>query len=221
MRDNLLSYVRAFSQEVEDIFLRFDFPATVERLHKAGLLYFIAEKFTSIDLHPDSVSNFQMGLFFEELLCKFSKMSNDMAGEHYSAREVIQLMMELLFSEDNAALTQSGAVRTLYEPAAKTDGMLSLAAEYLHGINPGARLTLFWQELNDESYATCKADMLPRGQNVGNILPGKTLSDDGHRTLHFDYLISNPHFGAEWKKVEDKVCIGMRSPNPAQRRLRC
>ncbi|OFC53776.1 restriction endonuclease subunit M [Acidithiobacillus caldus] len=205
LRDNLLAYVRAFSVDVEDIFLRFDFPATIERLHKAGLLYLVTEKFAGLDLHPDSVSNYQMGLLFEELLRRFSEMSNETAGEHYTPREVIQLMVELLFCEDDAALAQASVVRTLYDPTAGTGGMLSVAAEYLHGINPNARLTLFGQELNDESYATCKADMLLRGQDVGNILPGNTLSDDGHRAMRFDYMLSNPPFGVEWKKVEDEV----------------
>ena len=205
LRDNLQAYVRAFSIEVQDIFTRFDFPSTIERLHKAGLLYLVTEKFTAINLHPDTVSNYQMGLLFEELLRKFSEMSNETAGEHYTPREVIQLMVELLFSEDDAALSQSGTVRTLYDPAAGTGGMLSVAAEYLYRLNPDARLTLYGQELNDESYATCKADMLLRGQDVGNIVPGNTLSEDGHRGNHFDYLLSNPPFGVEWKKVEDAV----------------
>ena len=185
---NLLGYVHKFSREVRDIFQRFDFANTLDRLHKANLLYLVVEKFTGIDLHPDTVSNYAMGLLFEELLRKFSEMSNETAGEHFTPREVIRLMVELLFIEDHDALSESHAVRTLYDPTAGTGGMLSVAQEYLHSLNPGARLTLFGQELNDESYAICKADMLVKGQDVANIVPGNTLSDDGLPGKRFDYL---------------------------------
>ncbi|OFC38304.1 type I restriction-modification system subunit M [Acidithiobacillus caldus] len=202
---NLLGYVNKFSREVRDIFQRFDFANTLDRLYKANLLYLLVEKFTSIDLHPDAVSNYEMGLIFEELLRKFSEMSNETAGEHFTPREVIRLMVELLFIEDHEALSASHAVRSLYDPTAGTGGMLSVAQEYLHSLNPEARLTLFGQELNDESYAICKADMLVKGQDVGNIVPGNTLSDDGLPGKRFDYLLSNPPFGVEWKKVEREV----------------
>lgn len=205
LSSNLQAYVRAFSMDVLDIFTRFDFPATIERLHKAGLLYLVAEKFTGLNLHPDTLSNYQMGLLFEELLRRFAEMSNETAGEHFTPREVIHLMVELLFTEDDAILSQGGVVRTIYDPTAGTGGMLSVAGEHLHSLNPDARLTMFGQELNDESYATCKADMLIRGQDVANIIPGNTLSDDGHRGKHFDYMLSNPPFGVEWKKVEKAV----------------
>ena len=202
---NLLGYVNQFSREVRDIFRRFDFANTIDRLYKANLLYLLVEKFANIDLHPDTVSNFDMGLIFEELLRKFSEMSNETAGEHFTPREVIRLMVELLFIEDHAALSQAHAVRTLYDPTAGTGGMLSVAQEYLHDLNPQVRLTLFGQELNDESYAICKGDMLVKGQDVGNIVPGNTLSDDGLPGKRFDYLLSNPPFGVEWKKVEREV----------------
>ena len=202
---NLLGYINKFSREVRDIFQRFDFANTIDRLYKANLLYLLVEKFTSIDLHPDAVSNYEMGLLFEELLRKFSEMSNETAGEHFTPREVIRLMVELLFIEDHEALSASHAVRSLYDPTAGTGGMLSVAQEYLHSLNPEARLTLFGQELNDESYAICKADMLVKGQDVGNIVPGNTLSDDGLPGKRFDYLLSNPPFGVEWKKVEREV----------------
>lgn len=205
LRANLHSYIQGFSGDVRDIFSRFDFAVTVERLHKAGLLYLVTEKFTRIDLHPDAISNYQMGLVFEELLRKFAEMSNETAGEHFTPREVIHLMVELLFTEDGDVLTMPGIVRTLYDPTAGTGGMLSVADEHLHDINPHARLTMFGQELNDESYAICKADMLIKGQDVTNIVPGNTLSDDGHPGRRFDYMLSNPPFGVEWKKVEKEV----------------
>ena len=203
---NLYAYIQGFSPAVRDIFERFDFLTQVERLGKAGLLYLVTEKFANIDLHPDTVDNARMGLVFEELIRKFAEISNETAGEHFTPREVIRLMVNLLFIEDDDVLTPGNAVvRTLYDPTAGTGGMLSVAGEHLLEHNPAARLTLFGQELNDESYAICKADMLIKGQDVGNIVVGNTLSDDGHGKRKFDYMLSNPPFGVEWKKVEKEV----------------
>ncbi len=206
IRENLYAYIQGFSPAARDIFERFDFFTQVERLAKAGLLYLVTEKFANIDLHPASVDNASMGLVFEELIRKFAEISNETAGEHFTPREVIRLMVNLLFIEDDDVLTAGNAVvRTLYDPTAGTGGMLSVAGEFLAEHNPQARLTLFGQELNDESYAICKADMLIKGQDVGNIVAGNTLSDDGHGARKFDYMLSNPPFGVEWKKVEKAV----------------
>lgn len=202
---NLYSYVQGFSPAVRDVFERFEFHVQVERLAKAGLLYQVAEKFAQIDLHPERVSNMQMGLVFEELIRKFAEISNETAGEHFTPREVIRLMVNLIFIEDDDILSKPGVVRTVYDPTAGTGGMLSVAGEYLAEHNPQARLTVFGQELNPESYAICKADMLIKGQDVANIAFGNTLSEDGHATKHFDYMLSNPPFGVEWKKVEKEV----------------
>ncbi len=202
---NLYSYVQAFSPAVRDVFERFEFHTQVERLAKAGLLYQVTEKFTNIDLHPEAVSNMQMGLVFEELIRKFAEISNETAGEHFTPREVIRLMVNLIFIEDDDILSKPGVVRTIYDPTAGTGGMLSVAGEYLAEHNPKARLTVFGQELNPESYAICKADMLIKGQDVANIAFGNTLSDDGHGHKKFDYMLSNPPFGVEWKKVEKEV----------------
>ena len=202
---NLFSYVQAFSPAVRDVFERFEFHTQVERLAKAGLLYQVTEKFTQIDLHPEAVSNVQMGLVFEELIRKFAEISNETAGEHFTPREVIRLMVNLIFIEDDAILSKPGVVRTIYDPTAGTGGMLSVAGEYLAEHNPQARLTVFGQELNPESYAICKADMLIKGQDVANIAFGNTLSDDGHAQKKFDYMLANPPFGVEWKKVEKEV----------------
>ncbi|MFN9728060.1 N-6 DNA methylase [Acidovorax sp.] len=202
---NLFSYVQAFSPAVRDVFERFEFHTQVERLAKAGLLYQVTEKFAQIDLHPEAVSNMQMGLVFEELIRKFAEISNETAGEHFTPREVIRLMVNLIFIEDDVILSKPGVVRTIYDPTAGTGGMLSVAGEYLAEHNPQARLTVFGQELNPESYAICKADMLIKGQDVANIAFGNTLSDDGHGHKKFDYMLSNPPFGVEWKKVEKEV----------------
>lgn len=202
---NLTTYIQGFSPEVRDIFERFEFQVQIERLTKAGLLYQVAEKFTQIDLHPEAVSNMQMGLVFEELIRKFAEISNETAGEHFTPREVIRLMVNLIFIEDDDVLSKPGVVRTIYDPTAGTGGMLSVAGEYLAEHNPQARLTVFGQELNPESYAICKADMLIKGQDVANVAYGNTLSDDGHAHKKFDYMLSNPPFGVEWKKVEKEV----------------
>ncbi len=202
---NLYSYIQSFSPAVRDIFDRFEFQVQIDKLAKAGLLYQVTEKFAQIDLHPDRVSNMQMGLIFEELIRKFAELSNETAGEHFTPREVIRLMVHLLFVEDEEILGKPGVVRSIYDPTAGTGGMLSVADEYLKEHNPQARLIMNGQELNDESYAICKADMLIKGQDVGNIIPGNTLSDDGHPSAKFDYMLSNPPFGVEWKKVEKEV----------------
>ncbi|MEO9091114.1 MAG: class I SAM-dependent DNA methyltransferase [Rhodanobacter sp.] len=206
IRQNLYAYIQGFSAAVRDIFERFDFHTQVERLAKDNLLYLVTEKFANVDLHPDAVDNVQMGLVFEELIRKFAELSNETAGEHFTPREVIRLMVNLIFIEDDDVLTPGSAVvRTIYDPTAGTGGMLSVAAEHLLQHNPDARLTLYGQELNDESYAICKADMLIRGQDVANMVAGNTLSDDGHSGRKFDYMLSNPPFGVEWKKVEKAI----------------
>jgi type I restriction enzyme M protein len=203
--ENLRAYLHAFSPAVRDIFERFEFHIQIGRLQKAGLLYLVTEKFATIDLHPDAVSNAQMGAVFEELIRKFAELSNETAGEHFTPREVIRLMVNLLFIEDDEALTKPGVVRSIYDPTAGTGGMLSVAGEHLAEINPDARLVMYGQELNPESYAICKADMLIKGQDIANIIFGNTLSADGLPGKHFDYGLSNPPFGVEWKKIEREV----------------
>ncbi len=202
---NLLLYLQGFSSEVRDIFERFEFATQVDRLAKAKLLFLVTEKFAGIDLHPDHVSNTQMGLVFEELIRKFAEASNETAGDHFTPRDVIRLMVDLLFIEDDDALSKPGIVRTIYDPTAGTGGMLSVAEEHLKAGTRNVQLTMFGQELNPESYAICKADMLIKGQDVSNIAFGNTLSEDGHIGRSFDYMLANPPFGVEWKKVEKAV----------------
>lgn len=205
IKENIYSYIQGFSESVRDIFERFDFYTLLDKLAKSGLLYQVTERFAQVDLHPEVVSNTQMGAVFEELIRKFAEISNETAGEHFTPREVIKLMVNLLFIEDDDVLSKAGVVRTIYDPTAGTGGMLSVAGEHLEELNPQARLTMFGQELNDESYAICKADMLIKGQDVANIIAGNTFSDDGHPHRKFDYMLSNPPFGVEWKKVEKEI----------------
>jgi len=202
IKENLYAYIQAFSPAVRDIFKCFDFYTQIDRLAKAELLYLITEKFANIDLHPEVVSNAQMGTVFEELIWKFAELSNETAGEHMSPREVIRLMVNMLFIEDDEILSQPVVVRSLYDPTVATGGMLSVAEEHLSELNPDARLVMFGQELNAESYAICKADMLIKGHDIANIILGNTLSNDGLIGKQFDYGSSNPPFGVEWKKIE-------------------
>ncbi|WP_022684170.1 type I restriction-modification system subunit M [Sphingobium bisphenolivorans] len=202
---NLTSYLQGFSPEVRDIFEKFEFHNQIDKLARAKLLFLVTEKFAGFDLHPNAVTNSQMGLVFEELIRKFAEAANETAGDHFTPREVIRLMVNLLFVEDDDVLSKPGVVRTIYDPTAGTGGMLSVAEEHLAELNPGARLTMSGQELNPESYAICKADMLIKGQDVSNIAFGNTLSNDGHHGQTFDYMLANPPFGVEWKKVEKEV----------------
>ncbi len=203
--ENLRSYVQAFSKDVREIFEHFEFAVQIDRLAKADLLYLVTEKFANIDLHPDAVSNAEMGQVFEELIRRFAELSNETAGEHFTPREVIRLMVNLLFIEDDEALTKPGVVRSIYDPTAGTGGMLSVAGEHLAALNPDARLVMYGQELNPESHAICKADMLIKGQDVTNVVFGNTLSNDGLPGKKFDYMLSNPPFGVEWKKIEREI----------------
>ena len=203
---NLNNLINGFSDDAREIFIeRFKLPEQVARLDKDNLLYLVVSRFAQADLHPNTVSNIQMGSIFEELIRRFSEQSNETAGEHFTPREVIRLMVNLLFQEDAEALTQKGTIRKLYDPACGTGGMLSVAEEYLRELNPDAHLEVYGQELNDESYATCKSDMMIKGQNAKNIHPGNSFSEDGLPDEEFDYLLSNPPFGVEWKKVESEI----------------
>lgn len=203
---NLTSYLNGFSSNIRDIFIdRFELPAQIARLERSNLLFLVLSKFAEIDLHPDRVSNLAMGYIFEELIRRFSEQSNETAGEHFTPREVIRLMVNLLLVEDSEALAKSGAIRTIYDPACGTGGMLSVAEEYLREHNAAAQLVAFGQELNPETYGVCKSDMLIKGQNPDNIGFGNSFSEDRFPDKRFDYCISNPPFGVEWKKVEKEI----------------
>ena len=202
---SLTGFVHGFSPNVQDIMERFRFEVQIERLDAADLLFLVARKFSALDLHPDRVSNHEMGYIFEELIRKFSEQSNETAGEHFTPREVIRFMVNLLFAEDDAVLGKPGIVRTMYDPACGTGGMLSVAEEHLAKLNPQARLQVYGQELNDESYAICKADMLIKGQDADNVKCGDSFSHDGLPSIRADYLISNPPFGVDWTKAEKVV----------------
>ena len=202
---NLNNYINGFSANAREIFEYFEFQSHIARLDEANLLFMIVKNFSEVDLHPGVVSNMEMGKVFEYLIRKFAEISNETAGEHFTPREVIRLMVNLLFNNDGNILTTKGIVKTLYDPAGGTGGMLSIGEEYLTELNPEARLEVFGQEINPESYAICKADMLIKGQNVSNIKFGNSFTLDGLPNEKFDYMLSNPPFGVEWKKVEKQI----------------
>ncbi len=210
---NLRNYINGFSEDAREIIEQFEFDNQITKLDESNLLFMILKRFQEIDLHPEAISSMEMGYMFEELIRKFAEISNETAGEHFTPREVIRLMVNLLFMDDREILTQKGIVKTIFDCCAGTGGMLSVAEEYLNELNPDARLEVFGQELNPESYAICKSDMLIKGQNPSNVSKGNSLVNKdglklkGDQFLNhkFDYLITNPPFGVKWKKVEKQV----------------
>lgn len=205
IKSNLESYVQSFSKDAREIFEHFKFSEFVGQLEDANLLYKVVEKFATTDLSPQKISNHDMGLVFEELIRRFAESSNETAGEHFTPRDIVGLTTSLVFMEDDDALVKDGIIRTIYDPTAGTGGFLSSGMEYLHKMNPNAVMRAFGQELNPESYAICKADMLIKGQDVSLIKLGNTLSNDQLPADQFDYMLSNPPFGVDWKKIEGEI----------------
>jgi type I restriction enzyme M protein len=203
---NLTDFITKFSPDVRDIFLdKFLFTDQLKRLNDAGILWQVFERFAQIDLHPDHVSNIEMGYLFEDLIRRFSEISNETAGEHFTPREVIRLIVSLLLVNDADALTGAGVIRQVYDPACGTGGMLAITEEEMKKLNPGIRVELYGQELNPESFAICKSDMLVTGHDPENIAFGNTLTQDAHSKRRFHYMLSNPPYGVDWKKYADPI----------------
>ena len=205
VKANLLSYLDSFSDNIRDVFTRFGFEEQIQRLEEANALYLVLQRFAALDLRPENVSNTEMGTVFEELIRKFAEASNETAGEHFTPREVIALMVDLLLVGDEDATSTPNIIRTVYDPAAGTGGMLSVMDEHLRRQNETARLTMAGQEVNASSYAVCKADMVIKGQDINAIALGNTLTDDQHAGKVFHYCLSNPPFGVEWRTSEREV----------------
>jgi type I restriction enzyme M protein len=202
--DDLMSYVQAFSADAREIFEHFHFEDFVQQLSASDLLYQVVKSFATVDLSPEKISNFGMGLIFEELIRKFAESSNETAGEHFTPRDIVHLTTSLVITDQDHKLKPDSIV-TIYDPTAGTGGFLSEGDKYIQDISQRVTVSLHGQELNPESYAICKADMLIKGQEVGNIKLGNTLSDDQLEAIQFDFMLSNPPFGVEWKKVQKKV----------------
>jgi type I restriction enzyme M protein len=205
IKANLQSYLQSFSKDAREIFEYFNFGEFIGQLSDANLLYKVVQRVRQNDLSPKAISNHDMGLAFEELIRRFAESSNDTAGEHFTPRDIVRLTTALVFLEDDNALTKPGIIRTIYDPTAGTGGFLSSGMEYVHELNPDAKMVAYGQELNPESYAICKADMLIKGQEVNNIKLGNTLSNDQLYSDKFDYMLSNPPFGVDWKKIEQSI----------------
>ncbi|WP_394125133.1 type I restriction-modification system subunit M [Psychrobacter nivimaris] len=205
IKDNLNTYVQSFSKDAREIFEHFKFEEFIGQLADANLLYKVVQKFANTDLSPEAISNHEMGFVFEELIRRFAESSNETAGEHFTPRDIVRLTTSLVFMEDDDALTKDGIIRTIYDPTAGTGGFLSSGMEYVLELNPDAVMRTYGQELNPESYAICKADMLIKGQEVNNIKLGNTLSSDQLVAEKFDYMLSNPPFGVDWKKISGEI----------------
>ncbi|MFG2337360.1 N-6 DNA methylase [Streptomyces yangpuensis] len=202
---NLQIYVGAFSDNAREVLDKYEFNQQVRKLDGANLLYQVIGRFTDLDLHPDVVPNHNMGYIFEELIRRFAEQSNETAGEHFTPREVIKLMVNLLVAPDADILSLPGVVRTVMDPACGTGGMLSAADDRILALNPDATVEVYGQELNPESWAICRSDLMIKGQDPENIRFGNSFSDDGHARRKFDYILANPPFGVEWKKVKEEV----------------
>lgn len=206
LRTNLTDYITKFSGNARDIFIdKFDFPAQLKRLEDAGILYLVFERFCQIDLHPDAISNIEMGYIFEDLIRRFNENAAADNGDYFTPREVIRLMVELLLAYDHEALSGSGVIRTIYDPTIGTGGMASIGEEEMRALNEKIRVNIFGQEMIKESYAICKSDMLITGHDPENIAFGDTLKDDAFPNHKFHYMLSNPPYGVDWKKSHDKV----------------
>ncbi|MFI6927283.1 N-6 DNA methylase [Nonomuraea spiralis] len=201
----LNQYVAAFSDNAREVLEKYDFAQQIKKLDEADLLYQVVGKFADLDLRPSVVSNQAMGYVFEDLIRRFAEASNETAGEHFTPREVIELMVNLLIAPDADLLRDSGVVRTVLDPACGTGGMLSAAEEHIKTFNPGATVKAFGQELNPESWAICRSDLMIKGQDPDNIAFGNSFTDDGHLRERFDYLLANPPFGVEWKKIKTQI----------------
>lgn len=203
--DHLQSYIDGFSVLARQVIEKFEFEKQIDRLRAANLLYKVIARVCDVDLHPDRVSNAEMGAVFEELIRRFAEASNETAGEHFTPREVVHLMVNLLLDGDEDILSEPGAIRTVFDCACGTGGMLSEAESQIHKYNKSAVVRLYGQELNPQSYAICLADMLVKGQDATHIVNGNSLSEDGHRGERFHYCIANPPFGVDWNKVEETI----------------
>ena len=197
---NLRNYINGFSKNVREIIEHFDFDKEITKLNDNNLLYLVISEFNKMDFHPDRISNMEMGYIFEELIRRFSEHGE--AGDHYTPREVIKLMVNILLSEDNEELTQPGLVTTVYDCCVGTGGMLSVTEQYMRELNPGIQVELFGQEINPQSFSISKADMLIKGHKADNIILGDSFTEDGHRGKTFRYMLTNPPFGVEWKKAQ-------------------
>ena len=202
---NLTNYIKGFSSRAREIIEHFGFEEHIAKLEKADRLYLVVSRFCEIDFHPAKVSNLEMGYIFEELIRRFNEASNEEAGDHFTPREVIRLMVNLIFMPDSDVLTRKGIVKTVFDPACGTGGMLSVAEDFLRELNPDARFEVFGQDYNAQAYAICGSDMMIKGQDIDHIAFADSFTDDRFSRKKFDYMLANPPFGVEWKPESDFI----------------
>ena len=211
---NFQNYVNGYSSVVAEIIENFQFEKPVEKLHKNNKLYLLIDKFTEIDLHPDVVDNHTMGNIFEELLHKFSEMSNETSGEHYTPRDGIKLLVALTLNGNKNDLKGEGKIRSIFDCCCGTGGILTIGKKWiLESINPNIEILLYGQELNPTTYSVCKSDMLISGENPNNIKLGSSLSNDQFEGMKFEYLMSNVPFGVSWKSEQEFIENESNNPN--------
>ncbi|MFM7560240.1 N-6 DNA methylase, partial [Cylindrospermopsis raciborskii] len=213
---NLKLYINSFSANMREVLEKFDFPNTIDKLEQSELLFLVTERFKNIDLHPEKVSNLEMGYIFEELIRKFNEALDENPGEHFTPREVIQLMVNLIFTQDKAQLSQEYINRTVCDPCCGSGGMLTIAKDRILELNSEAQVFLFGQEVNPETFAVCKSDLYMKsidGKDAENIKFGSTLSHDQHSDRTFDYLLANPPYGKDWKRDKDAVEAEAQKPS--------
>lgn len=203
LHENLIDYIGKFSENVRDILLdKFLFTDQLKRLKESRILWNVFEQFCSLDLHPDKVSNHDMGYIFEELIRRFSEISNETAGEHFTPREVIRLIVEMVLANDESKIVGPGIIRQVYDPACGTGGMLTITEQVMTEFNESIRVELYGQELNPESFGICKSDMLVTGHDPEQIAFGNTLTEDAHQSKRFHYMLTNPPYGVNWNKYQ-------------------
>jgi len=212
---NFNNYVQGYSENVLDIIENFSISPLVEKLQKNKRLYLLIDKFTEFDLHPDKIDNHQMGSVYEELLRKFSEMSNEESGDHFTPRDVVKLLVSMVFGGDKEDLQGEGKIRSIFDPCCGTGGMLTIGKDWIHeNINPDLKVDIYGQELNDVTYSICKSDLLMMDENPDNIRgPLSSLSEDQFQGRKFDYMITNPPFGVSWKSEKEFVDEEAKDPN--------
>tara|TARA_B100000282_G_scaffold103239_1_gene72964 strand:+ start:168 stop:1880 length:1713 start_codon:yes stop_codon:yes gene_type:complete len=207
IKQNFENYIQGYSENVRDIVKNFNLQPLVDKLYQNDKLYLLIDKYTTVDLHPDTIDNHQMGTIYEELLRKFSEMTNEESGDHFTPRDIVQLLVTLVFGPDKENLQGKGLIRTIYDPCCGTGGLLSIGKQWVKdNINSDISIELFGQELNDQTYAICKSDQLISGENPENIYgPLSTLTKDQLKDNKFDYIIANPPYGVSWKSEADEI----------------
>lgn len=216
LAENLQAYINGFSENMREVIEKFDFRNTIAKLDEAGLLFLVMERFKNIDLHPDEVDNHEMGTIFEELIRRFNEALDENPGEHFTPREVIRLMVDLLVRPENGKLMQDYRVIKVADPACGSGGMLTIAKERLLERNPALQVHLYGQEINPETYAMCKSDLYIKsadGKDAENIVFGSSLSNEAHSTERFDYQLANPPYGKEWRMDKKEVEAEALKPN--------